>query len=204
MLVAGGFREVIYDGLRFCVFDGVYEPAEDTFLLVDNLNVREGDVVLDMGTGCGILAILSALKASYVVAVDVNPYAVKCAKENAKRNNVLDKIDFICGNLFDPLRMGLCFTLVTFNPPYLPDEKPKAWFEYAWAGGVDGRSVINDFLRVLPRYLKRGGRLLMVQSSLSDVEKTISLLKESGFKVKVAGKVNLFFEVIALIEAVKV
>jgi len=205
LLLVGCSRRVVYGSLSFYVFDGVYEPAEDTFLLADNLDVCGGDVVLDMGTGCGILAILSALKASRVVAIDVNPNAVKCAKENARRNDVLDKIDFICGDLFNPLRENLCFTLIIFNPPYLPsEEKPEEWLEYAWAGGVDGRSVIDRFLMALPRHLKHGGRLLMVQSSLSDIEKTITLLRERGFKVEVIKESRLFFEVIALIRAVKI
>lgn len=199
-----GFREVVYYNLRFYVTGGVYEPAEDTFLLADNMDVREGDVVLDMGTGCGILAVLSALKASHVVAVDINPYAVKCARKNAKINGVLGKVDFICGSLFDPLRVGLRFTLILFNPPYLPsEERPEAWVEYSWAGGVDGRSVIDKFLTFLPSYLDRGGRLLMTQSSLSDTEKTIKLLEEKGFKVEIIGEIRLFFETIALIKAIK-
>ncbi|MEM2321530.1 MAG: class I SAM-dependent methyltransferase [Candidatus Bathyarchaeia archaeon] len=199
------FREVVYGGLRFYVFDGVYEPAEDTFLLADNIDVHEGDVVLDMGTGCGILAVLSALKASYVIAVDINPHAVKCAKENAKRNGVLDKLDFICGSLFDPLRVCLRFTLILFNPPYLPsEERPEAWVEYSWAGGVNGRSVIDKFLVFLPGYLDHGGRLLMTQSSLSDVERTIKLLEEKGFKVEIISEIRLFFETIAPIKATKI
>ncbi|MBS7606132.1 methyltransferase [Candidatus Bathyarchaeota archaeon] len=204
-MLTGGFREVFYGGLRFYVFDDVYEPAEDTFLLAGNLDVCESDVVLDMGTGCGILAILSAFKASRVVAVDINSDAVKCAKENAKRNNVLTKIDFICGDLFSPLKEDSYFSLIIFNPPYLPSEKePKTWLEYSWSGGVDGRSIIDRFLGELPKYMKHGGRLLMVQSSLSNIEKTIKILKESGFKVEIIREERMFFETIALIRAVKV
>lgn len=203
--MVAGFKEIVYGDLRFYIFDGVYEPAEDTFLLADNMDVNEDDIVLDMGTGCGILAVLSALKASYVVAIDINPYAVRCAKENARRNSVLSKIDFICGNLFGPLRNGLRFTLILFNPPYLPLEgKPKTWIEYAWAGGVNGRGVIDKFLVALPNHLVYGGRLLMIHSSLSDTEKTIKFLEERGFKVEIIDEIMLFFETITLIRAIKV
>lgn len=200
-----GFKEFIYNGLSFYVFNGVYEPSEDALLLADNLEVYESDIVLDMGTGCGIIAILSALRASYVVAIDINPRAVECAKKNARRNGVLNKIDFICGNLFDPLKRGAPFTLVLFNPPYLPcNEEPKERIEHAWAGGVNGRSVIDKFIVDLPKYLDHGGKLLMVQSSLSDLEKTITLLRGIGFQVKLVKEVELFFETIALIKAIKV
>ena len=73
-------------GHVICVDEKVYEPAEDTFLLVENLKVGQEDVVLDMGTGCGVLAVLVADKAKKVVATDINPYAIDCAKKNAKRN----------------------------------------------------------------------------------------------------------------------
>lgn len=195
-------REFIYDGLRFYISDRVYEPAEDTLLLADNLDVHGGDRVLDVGTGCGILAVLAALRASWVLAVDINPYAVRCARVNAERNGVLDKIDFICGSLFDPLREGLRFDLILFNPPYLPlDDRPGDWLDYAWAGGRDGRSVIDRFLSALPRYLEPGGRLLMVQSSLSDIEKTRSALEFWGFTVDIIDEIKSFFEIIVLMRA---
>src|SRR5882762_3392918 len=55
--------------------------------------VREGDRVLDMGTGSGVNAILAASKSADVVAVDINPRALEAAKNNAERNGVADRID---------------------------------------------------------------------------------------------------------------
>lgn len=198
------FKEIFYGGLSFLVFDGVYEPAEDTFLLARNLVVHDGERVLDVGTGCGMLAILAAFKASRVLAIDINPYAVRCARENARRNGVLGKIDFICGSLFEPLRANLLFDLILFNAPYLPvEEEPVSWLEYAWAGGRDGRKIIDTFLERFSEHLKPGGRLLLVQSSLSGVEKTISTLADKGYRVEVTDTVKSFFETIVLIKAVK-
>ncbi|MCX8171538.1 MAG: class I SAM-dependent methyltransferase [Candidatus Bathyarchaeota archaeon] len=199
------FREVFYGELSFLVFNCVYEPAEDTFLLARNLVVYGGERVLDLGTGCGILAVLAAFKASYVLAVDINPCAVRCARENARRNGVLEKIDFICGNLFDPLRTHSSFDLILFNAPYLPvEEEPKSWAEYAWSGGRDGRRVIDSFLERFIEHLKPGGRLLLVQSSLSGIERTMSTLMDKGCKAEIVDTIKSFFETIALIKAVKV
>ena len=80
-------KRVHFENYVFNVWENVYEPAEDSFLFAENLDVEKGAKVLDVGTGCGMLGILAAEKADHVVAVDLNPYAVGCAKENAKLNN---------------------------------------------------------------------------------------------------------------------
>lgn len=197
-------KEIFYGNLSFYVFRGVYEPAEDTFLLAGNLDVHEGERVLDVGTGCGILAILSAFKASWVLATDINPLAVRCARANAKKNGVLGKIDFLCGDLFGPLNRKPMFDLVLFNAPYLPvDEEPKELIDYAWHGGRSGRETINRFLSEVFDYLKHGGRILMVQSSLSDIEGTLLTLEKKRCRAEIIDEKRFFFERIALIKAIK-
>src|SRR4030067_1583890 len=94
-------KRVYFGDFVFVVDKNVYEPAEDSFLFAENLNVAGGEKILDMGTGCGILGIVAAKKASKVVAVDVNPYAVHCAKENALLNNAR-RMSFVQGDLFAP------------------------------------------------------------------------------------------------------
>jgi release factor glutamine methyltransferase len=86
-----GYPKKAYFGDHvFLVDEHVYEPAEDTFLIAENMTVTDDDMVLDVGTGCGILAVLAAEKAERVVAVDVNPYALQCANKNAETNGVKD------------------------------------------------------------------------------------------------------------------
>jgi release factor glutamine methyltransferase len=188
----------------FQVYENVYEPAEDSLLFAENLSVKSDDVVLDMGTGCGILGIIAAEKASKVVAVDINPYAVRCAKDNAKLNKAADKMIFIQGNLFTPLRSKEIFDLILFNAPYLPTENQErlVWIEYAWSGGLNGRQVIDRFICEAPKYLKKSGRVLLVQSTLSGVNETLQKFEENGFKVRVIAERNMpFFEKIVLFEA---
>lgn len=212
ILILGGwslsgsrFREVFYGDFSFYVFDGVYEPAEDTFLIADNLDVRYGERVLDVGTGCGVLAVLSAVNASWVLATDINPVAVKCAKVNARRNGVSDKIEFLCCDLFEPIIKEPVFDLVLFNAPYLPveEEKPKNWIDYAWHGGRLGREVIDRFLAEAFDYLRHGGRILLVQSSLSNAEETLLKLRKRGYKTEIIDERPSFFERIFLIESIK-
>jgi release factor glutamine methyltransferase len=197
-------KKVFFEDWVFCVLENVYEPAEDSFLFAENLAVGEGDVVLDMGTGCGILGVVAAEKAAKVVAVDVNPYAVRCAKENAKLNGVLDRMFFVQGDLFSAIRIGERFDLVLFNAPYLPSESGEdgSLLGRAWSGGVAGRQVVDGFIREVPKYLKRCGRVFLMQSSLSGLSETLRKFEENGLKASVVAEQALpFFETIVLVKA---
>jgi release factor glutamine methyltransferase len=198
-------KTVFFADRRFIVQEGVYKPAEDTFLIAENLQLQPADNVLDIGTGCGILAVLSALQAEHVVAVDINPRAVKCAKLNASLNDVLDDVEVIRGDLLAPLKDTAAFNVILFNAPYLPTEKEEAreWIDYAWSGGEAGRQVIDRFLAQAPRHLKPSGRILLVQSTLSNIEKTLSDLRKQGFEAKIARECRAGLETITLIQANK-
>jgi release factor glutamine methyltransferase len=138
-------KKVFFNSHIFQVDEYVYEPAEDTFLLAEQMTVEDDDVVLDVGTGCGILAVLAAEKAKRVVAVDINPYAIKCGIKNARMNGVERKIEFRLGDLFQPIKPNEKFNLILFNAPYLPSEpgEERSWIGKAWAGGPDGRKIID-------------------------------------------------------------
>lgn len=197
-------KKVFFGGYVFVVWENVYEPCEDSFLFAENLVVRRGDFVLDVGAGCGFLGIIAAEKASGVVAVDVNPYAVCCAKENAELNGVMDKMFFVRGDLFSPFKICEKFDLVLFNAPYLPVEVSEGafWIERAWAGGESGRRVIDRFICEVPSYLRRGGRVLLMQSTLAGVEETLEGFAREGLKAGVVARRDLpFFETLVLVEA---
>jgi len=194
-----------FKNLRFYVFPEVYMPSDDTFLLASHLAFDEGERILDLGTGCGILGILAAEKGGRVVAVDVNPYAVECAKLNAKLNGLSGKVEVREGSLFDPIAADERFDLILFNPPYLPEEKNygSSWLERAWDGGPSGRRWIDRFLEDFPPYLREGGRVLLVQSSLSNPQETTRKLEKRSFKAEVVAEEKLDFEKLMVIRARK-
>lgn len=189
----------VYYGLNVKLHPQVYEPAEDTFLLAENLAVKAGDIALDVGTGTGLIALLMARKAKFVLGVDINPIAVELARENARLNGI-QNIDFKVSDLFE--RVNGKFDVITFNAPYLPGE-PEEPIDLALVGGKTGREVLDRFIREVPDYLQPGGVVQIVQSSITGVEETIKRLKKVGLTAKVVAKRHVFFEDIVLINGKK-
>lgn len=195
-------KKVFFDDFVFHVFENVYEPAEDSFFFAENLKVRDGCKVIDMGTGCGILGVIAAKKAGRVVAIDVNPHAVRCARNNAEINDVVDRMSFVQGDMFSPLRIRKEFDLILFNSPYLPSEENEknSWVGCAWAGGTSGAEVIGRFTCEAPKYLRPAGEILLMQSTLSNVGETLRDFEERGLRADIIAKQDLpFFETLVLI-----
>ena len=190
--------------LKLKIHREVYEPAEDTYLLLDNIELKKGELVLDLGTGCGILAIHAADMGCTVIAVDINPYAVKNALINVRENRLKNKIHIIRGDLFGPFRPYRLFDTILFNPPYLPIQSQEGeWLERAWSGGSSGREIIDSFIDEAPKYLKRTGKIFIVQSSLSNIDETINRLRSLKFKVEVKAERVFHFERLVFISASK-
>lgn len=144
--------------IQECEF--VYLPSEDTYLLLECVEVREGERVLEMGCGTGIVALHCAKAGGLVTAVDINPKAVSCARANAKRNGL--EVEVMHSDLF--MEVEGAFDLILFNPPYVPD-LIKGDIERSWAGGEDGVRVLDRFLRDAPFHLAKGGRILVLLST---------------------------------------
>jgi release factor glutamine methyltransferase len=131
--------------------------------LLDCLEVREGERILEVGCGSGILSIHCALAGGKVTAVDINPRAVECTLKNASRNAA--RLEARRSDLLSDVKGD--FDLILFNPPYLP-VKEKDDLGRAWSGGTGGMEVVERFLEQAPLQLAPGGRILLLVSSRMD------------------------------------
>lgn len=175
---------------------GVYEPREDSLLLAEEVEKRAREEVLDMGTGSGIQALLASRKAERVTGVDISIEAVKTAEINAEANNVKN-VKFAQSDLFGAVS-GL-FDLVIFNAPYLP-EKPGMEGSEQWAGGENGRDLIQGFSEGLKSHLKPGGEALVVISSLTGLEEVIEIFRKKDFSARIVKEKKIPWEMLYVLE----
>lgn len=171
---------------------GVYRPQGDTRLLEEVLRQVElhaGSHVLDVGTGTGALAVAAARAgAGNVTAIDVSSRAVLAARFNARIRGLPIRVRRVAS--LDVLAQRR-FDLVVSNPPYVPSAEavpPRRGAARAWDAGHDGRAVLDELCSVVPDMLRAGGRMLLVQSSLSDVERTTSGLALADLDVSIAAR----------------
>lgn len=190
-------KRVFFRDLELLVYDSVYEPAEDSFLLAESVRVKQGSYALDIGCGCGIQAINLAMQGANVVAVDISRDAAKNTLENAKNCGLSQRILAIQGDLFNAIAKKK-FDCIVFNPPYLPLEGPR---DKALDGGPHGYELLHRFLAKVPKYLKKHGACYFVQSSLSDEALTKRKLSKLGLSFEIVEKRHFFFEELMVFKA---
>lgn len=108
-------------GKQFIVFPNVFSPKyfADTELFAQNLPVRLGEEMLEIGPGTGAISVLVVYKgAGKVVAIDINPDAVANTQANIDLHHLQDKIEVRKGNLYEPLHPGEKFDTIFWNTPF--------------------------------------------------------------------------------------
>jgi release factor glutamine methyltransferase len=163
-------------GLPFIVRPGVLIPRPETEILVGKvieLSSKSGETILDIGTGCGNVAVSLAkeLPEVRIWATDISSKAVKTARENTKMHKV-PNIDFLEGDLFSPLKknkLESSFDFIVSNPPYISENhwvslhdeirlhEPKK----ALVSGKTGLEFIENLVSEALNYLKGNGYLCM-------------------------------------------
>jgi release factor glutamine methyltransferase len=168
-----GFCEFM--SLGFKVNPGVLIPRQDTEILVESVidfcKECSGHLkILDLCTGSGCIAVSLAhyVKDCAITATDISETAIRTAYENALKNGVADKIEFIRGSLFEVLNYRK-FDIIVSNPPYIRRtdiaglQREVRDFEpwEALDGGQDGLSFYRDIVGKAREYLEPLGFLAL-------------------------------------------
>ena len=163
--------------LEFEITPEVLTPRPETELLVEVVSVSLGSgdrqvQCLDLGTGCGALAIaLARLMPRWrILATDVSPTALEVAQRNAGRL-APGRIRFAEGSWYEALDEVRQFDTIVSNPPYVESElcgKGPLRFEPRGAldGGPDGLRQLREVITGAPQRLKRGGMLAVEHGAL--------------------------------------
>lgn len=157
-------------------------PRPETELLVEHaiefLRTRNDNhsakKVCDLctGSGCIAVAIAKNFKNCNVIATDICDKALSLAAQNIEHYNLADKIELLCGDLFEPIIHGLDddkFDLIVSNPPYISEAevqllKPNVKNhepEKALYGGIDGFDIYKRIIEQIPEHLAEDGALMM-------------------------------------------
>uniref|UniRef100_H0XZY6 Methyltransferase HEMK2 n=1 Tax=Otolemur garnettii TaxID=30611 RepID=H0XZY6_OTOGA len=177
-------------------FRDVYEPAEDTFLLLDALEAAAADlagveICLEVGSGSGVvsafLATMIGPQALYI-CTDINPEAAACTLETAHCNKV--HIQPVITDLawagLEPTILGntklLLFPVPLFRHGREPDEVGSQGIAAAWAGGRNGREVMDRFFPVASDLLSPRGLFYLVTIKENNPEEILKTMKTKGLR----------------------
>lgn len=201
--------------------DSVYEPAEDSFLLLDcielclsELQLQKHPIVCEIGSGSGIVS--TFLKAhvfpeGMFLATDVNPNACEAILATVKANCSQQKFD-----TFDTLQMSLTtgirdklVDVLVFNPPYVPAENvPKVpdslddytWLDLALLGGENGMEVTWVVLLNLENILSETGVAYILFCARNNPDHVAKVMEDRGWVTRVVEKRNAGWEVLSVLE----
>lgn len=151
---------IIQDPNRFCF-------GMDAVLLSGFVKVREGERILDLGTGTGIIPLLLEAKtgASYLAGLEIQPDSADMARRSVKLNRLEEKIEIITGDIKEAVSLfgAASFDVVTSNPPYMTEHhgltnpaSPKAIARHELLCSLE------DVISQGSRLLRPGGNFFMV------------------------------------------
>jgi len=171
------------NGFEIAVLPAVFHPrwhfTTPFFASQVPVLVRSGGAaVLEVGAGTGVVAMSAARSAGRVVATDLNPVSVACARMNVLNNGLAGKIEVYVGDMFDPV-VGERFDLILCNPPYFRGT-PRTDAELAYKAGED-LEWIARFVREAHNVLTEEGSVACVLGEAAELQPILSMFSSAGW-----------------------
>ena len=179
---------------NFFVSPDTLIPRPETELMVESLikTFRKKNIsILDIGTGSGciLISLLSELKNSNGVGIDISKKALAMAKKNSKKHNMINNIKFINKSLDSKFVQK--FDLIVSNPPYirsndiknLKDDVKRFEPRLALDGGNDGLDLIKKIIYKAKYILKIKG-MLALEIGNEQFKKVSEILTKNNFKIE--------------------
>lgn len=163
-------------GLDLVILPWTFPPYLDSELLAKSVRVAETEVLLDVGTGSGLVALVAAETSPRVVATDINPAAVETARLNADRLGLADRLTVHETDLFPPPEIGP-FDVITFNPPYSDHTAADLAERSVWD---PGHAAMKRFFGGLNAYLGPEGRLYITWADFADFQVLEDMIAAHG------------------------
>jgi release factor glutamine methyltransferase len=165
----------------------VYEPREDTMLLLEEIGKLElsGKRVLEVGAGSGVLALFCAEEGAAVLATDISVAALRNLRYAC--NTLGLNVGLVRADMLSGVRSR--FDYLIFNPPYLPSGNK---IDAAVDGGIGGKEIIERFLEQLGSSDVFAGPCLLLMSSLNEPSLLVDKWRQFEFR-RLTSK-RLFFE----------
>ena len=173
----------------------VFHPHPISLMMANIIDVKSDDIVLDLCTGSGIFAIVAAkLGAQKVFAVDLSPYSLETAQNNALLNNIpKDKLEFVKSDYFSNVP-DIKFDKIYSNPPCMPlpteGLSENEYIKLAVNGGSDGAIFYSKVIDESITYLKTNGELIIPVPKWSNWKSIISTI-EKKYTYEVIAKDNV-------------
>ncbi len=179
----------------------VYPPSEDTFLLCDSIELGSDDSFLEVGSGTGLIALTAAKIARRTVAIDISFQAVRNTYLNAQRNHLTECV-VIQSDLMSALHPCVKFSVIAFNPPYLPADDVVTTLDHALVGGQSGVEIVNRFIAEAVGHIADGGSIYVVVSSLTSVDEVLRKMQYYSISPEIIAQSSFFFERIYVLRGV--
>ncbi len=174
-------------GRDFTVLPNVFSPKyfNDSELFAENLPVKDGEEMLEIGPGTGVVSITAALKgAGKVVAIDINPDAVKNTEINIEKHGLEEKVEVRLGDIYEALKAGEKFDSIFWNVPFgFVEEKELPDLEKAVYD--PGYKSTERFIKEAEKHLKENGRILIgFSTTLGRPDLLQKFIDEAGMEMK--------------------